>query len=197
MKVVGLTGGIGSGKSTVAAMFSKLGVEWVDLDIVARQVVEPAEPALVAITQHFTHTIPNVITSNGELNRAALRDYIFQRPSEKKWLEDLLHPLIQSRSQTLLSQAQSPYALLISPLLFEKNTPTDKSISIDVDEATQISRAASRDGNTPEQIKRIMATQLSRQERNQRADYIIDNSNNLSDTERQVYAIHQMLISTL
>lgn len=195
--IVGLTGGIGSGKSTIATLFTGLGIEWVDLDIVARQVVEPGQPALKAITQHFTHTIPNITTNNGELNRAALRDYIFQRPQEKKWLEDLLHPLIQSRSQTLLSQAQSPYALLISPLLFEKNTPTDKSISIDIDEATQISRATCRDCNTEEQIKRIMATQLPRQERNQRANYIIDNSKTLNDTEQQVYAIHQMLISNL
>ncbi|BCD96091.1 dephospho-CoA kinase [Marinagarivorans cellulosilyticus] len=195
--IVGLTGGIGSGKSTVAGLFSKLGIEWVDLDIVARQVVERGEPALTAITQRFSATIPSIQNANGELNRTALRHYIFQHPDEKAWLETLLHPLIQKRSQMLLSKTQSPYVLLISPLLFEKNTPTDKSISIDVDKATQISRATSRDGNTPEQIKRIMATQLSRQERNQRADYIIDNSHSLSDTERQVYAIHQMLISLL
>ena len=195
--IVGLTGGIGSGKSTIAGLFSKLGIEWVDLDIVARQVVEPGEPALTAITQRFSAAIPSIQNANGELNRTALRHYIFQHPDEKTWLETLLHPLIQKRSQMLLSKTQSPYALLISPLLFEKSTPTDKSISIDVDETTQISRATSRDGNTPEQIKRIMATQLPRQERNQRADYIIDNSNSLSDTERQVYAIHQMLISLL
>ena len=195
--IVGLTGGIGSGKSTVAGLFANLGIEWVDLDNVARQVVEPDEPALKAIAQHFCESIPNIQHANGELNRTALRHYIFQHPDAKAWLENLLHPLIQKRSQILLSKTQSPYALLISPLLFEKNTPTDKSISIDVDEVTQISRATSRDGNTPEQIKRIMATQLPRQERNLRADYIINNSNSLSDTERQVYAIHQMLISSL
>ncbi|HEY7771718.1 MAG TPA: dephospho-CoA kinase, partial [Marinagarivorans sp.] len=196
-KVVGLTGGIGSGKSTVAALFSELGIEWIDLDDIARLVVAPGEPALARIAEYFGTSIADIITEQGELNRAALRARIFEYPAEKAWLEALLHPLIQARTAQQVGAFNSPYGLLVSPLLFEKNTPVYKSIAIDIDEATQIARACERDNNTPEQIQRIMATQLSRHERNRKADYVIDNSGTIEYTQQQVHAIHHMLMANL
>ena len=173
--IIGLTGGIGSGKSTVSCYFSALQVTIVDADIVARQVVSKDQPALQEIAAHFG----NEILSNGELNRALLRDKIFQDNSQREWLNTLLHPLIHARIIKELAQAKGEYVLLEAPLLFENKLDelTDYNLVVDIEPALQMKRASARDGVSVESIKAIITKQIDRKERIQKADFIIDNSN--------------------
>jgi dephospho-CoA kinase len=191
--IVGLTGGIASGKSTALAMFESLEVPYVDADIVAREVVEPGSVALADITAHFGHAI---LQNNGELDRSALRQVIFADSDHKQWLENLLHPLIQQRMLTSLNNFEAPYVLLAAPLLFENNLDRfcDKTITLDVSEEVQLSRATLRDGSNIETLKSIMASQWSRQKRLDKADYILDNSGNDIDLSAQVTALHRVLL---
>ena len=172
--IIGLTGGIGCGKSTVSSFFSELNVEIVDADIVARQVVSKGQPALQKIAQHFG----SEILIDGELNRALLREMIFQDNSQREWLNALLHPLIRSQIVTALAEAKGKYVLLEAPLLFENglDTLTDYNLVIDLDPALQIKRASARDGVSVESIKAIIAKQIDRQQRLQQADFVIDNN---------------------
>ena len=188
--IIGLTGGIGSGKSEVSRRFQSLGIVVVDADEVARLVVEPGQPALAAIAAHFGI---DILLSDGRLNRAALRNVIFSNPEEKQWLEGLLHPLINLEIRRQLAIANSPYAILSSPLLLEtrQHELADRILVIDASEALQIARASSRDGNTRGQIEAIMATQLNREMRISKADDIIHNHGNLPELDQQVNALHQ------
>lgn len=205
MKVVGLTGGIGSGKSTIARLFAEHGVHWVDADDVAREVVAPGTPALKAIARHFGNRI---VLETGALNRAELRTLIFQDEQERQWLEALLHPLIRdSMLQQLhprgshLNDYQLPYTLLVSPLLLEtdQHELVDRIVVIDVPVEVQIARTVARDTNTEEQIQRIIDAQMPRQERLRRADHIIDNASAPENAENsakaQVAALHDQLLA--
>lgn len=189
-RIIGVTGGIGSGKSAVMRAFQAKGIEAVDADDMARVVVEPGQPALEAIAEHFG---PDILTPEGALNRPALRAIIFSDTHAKNWLETLLHPLINRELRARLAAAQSPYALLVSPLLFEtgQDELVDRILVVDVPEAVQLARASVRDGADPEQIKRIMANQMAREERLARADDVLDNSGDMADLERQVVELHQ------
>lgn len=194
--IVGLTGGIGSGKSTVARLFGQLGVHWVDADDVARQVVEPGMPALTSIAERFG---PEVLQDDGSLNRAWLRRRIFEEPEEKQWLEGLLHPIIREELIRQLRGEPSyelPYTLLVSPLLMETNQHelVDRVVVIDVPESIQLERTMARDDNTREQVEKIMAAQMSREQRCARADAIINNNKPLTDVERQVRALHDRFL---
>jgi len=194
--IVGLTGGIGSGKSTVARLFGQLGVHWVDADDVARQVVEPGTPALATIAERFG---PEVLQDDGSLNRAWLRRRIFEEPEEKQWLEGLLHPIIREELIRQLRGEPSyelPYTLLVSPLLLETNQHelVDRVVVIDVPESIQLERTMARDDNTREQVEKIMAAQLSREQRCSRADAIINNNKPLTEVERQVRALHDRFL---
>ena len=191
--ILGLTGGIGSGKSTVARLFGELGVHWVDADDVARQVVKPGTAALEAIAEHFG---PEVLQADGSLNRGWLRQRIFEVPGEKKWLEGLLHPIIRKELIRQLDAAASPYALLVSPLLLEtdQHELVEKVIVVDVPESVQLARTMARDDNSREQVERIMAAQMARDERCARADVIINNNNSLADVERQVRECHDRFV---
>jgi len=194
--IVGLTGGIGSGKSTVARLFGQLGVHWVDADDVARQVVEPGMPALATIAERFG---PEVLQDDGSLNRAWLRRRIFQEPEEKQWLEGLLHPIIREELIRQLRGEPSyelSYTLLVSPLLLETNQHelVDRVVVIDVPESIQLERTMARDDNTREQVEKIMAAQMSREQRCARADAIINNNKPLTDVERQVRALHDRFL---
>jgi len=194
--IVGLTGGIGSGKSTVARLFGQLGVHWVDADDVARQVVEPGMPALASIAERFG---PEVLQDDGSLNRAWLRRRIFEEPEEKQWLEGLLHPIIREELIRQLRGEPSyelPYTLLVSPLLLETNQHelVDRVVVIDVPESIQLERTMARDDNTQEQVEKIMAAQMSREQRCARADAIINNNKPLTDVERQVRALHDRFL---
>ena len=202
MYTVGLTGGIGSGKSTIAKMFNQLGIFSVDLDDVARWVVAPNQPVLKTLHDYFKNAIPDILLANGELNRAALRQHIFTYPEAKQWLEATLHPLIRTTAQRHIQAATSPYALLISPLLFEAQALkvrqlVNASIVVDVPEATQIERASLRDGNTSVQIERIMADQCNRSERLKQATYVIDNNSTLEYSREQAEHIHQTILASL
>ena len=142
--IVALTGGIGSGKTTVANEFAKLGVPLVDADVIARQVVEPNSPALESITRHFGK---DVILPNGALNRQRLREIVFSKPDEKKWLNSLLHPLIQQETQKQFQQINYPYVLWVVPLLIENNIHhlADRVLVVDVTVEEQIQRTLKRD----------------------------------------------------
>ena len=174
MFVVGLTGGIGSGKTTVANLFADLGIKVVDADIVSREVVEIGTSALQQISEHFGD---DILLGNGALDRAKLRHRIFQEPAERIWLEELLHPLIRQRTIQQLKSAKSSYALLVSPLLLETNQHllANHILVVDVPEATQIARTITRDNNSEEQIRAILAAQCSRDDRLSKADSIIEN----------------------
>ncbi|MFL9626715.1 dephospho-CoA kinase [Aeromonas jandaei] len=176
MYVVAITGGIGSGKTTIANQFAEVGIDVVDADVIAREVVEPGSPALAAITDHFG---PDVITPDGQLDRRRLREQVFSDPSAKAWLNALLHPLIRSEMQRQCAAARSPYCLLVVPLLVENKLTglANRVLVVDVDEATQIERTCRRDGVTAEQAKAIIAAQASRSERLAAADDVIENGN--------------------
>ncbi|CAM5193558.1 dephospho-CoA kinase [Alishewanella longhuensis] len=188
--LIGLTGGIGSGKSTVAAYFEKLGASYVDADIVAREVVAPGSACLAAIKTKFGDSI---IQADGQLNRAALRQLIFQDPSAKQWLESLLHPVIRQHMLQQLTSSQTAYTLLVAPLLLENglNKLVQRVVVIDVTEETQLLRATQRDSNSPEQIKAIMAAQYSRQQRLALADDVIDNNGTTEELLQQVAHLHE------
>ncbi|MCE8018896.1 dephospho-CoA kinase [Halomonas sp. MCCC 1A11036] len=186
--IVGVTGGIASGKSTVARAFAALGVPWVDADDVAREVVEPGEPALAEIAERFG---VRILQADGSLNRRALREIVFAEPSERLWLESVTHPRIRERIIAHLERLQNegaPYVLLVSPLLFEsgQSEMVDRCLVIDVPESVQIARTASRDDVDERQARAIVAAQMPRSERLARADDVIDNSGSEQDLAAQV-----------
>ena len=198
MPIVGLTGGIGSGKSSVLPFFEKYAIPWVDMDIVAREVVQPDSPALKKIDEYFRTAIPNILLPDGSLNRSALRAHIFESPSSKYWLEGLLHPLIRTTTYQQLEargdMPNTPYSLLVSPLLVEKKFPVNATIVIDVPQILQIQRASQRDSASAESIRAIIKQQLPSEERLEAADFVIDNSGSLINTEHQVSKIHHQLL---
>ena len=191
--VVGLTGGIGCGKTTVTALFAKLGVQHVDADIVAREVVKPGTACLQAITQYFGNEI---LLATGELNRAMLRQRVFTDAASKTWLEQLLHPAIRQQILAQLQALTSPYALLIAPLLLENklNQYVQRVLVIDLPESLQLQRAMARDNANEQQIKAIMAAQISRPERLKLADDIIKNDSSIADLTPRVAALHQQYL---
>lgn len=191
--IVGLTGGIGSGKSTVTALFTELGVQHVDADIVAREVVMPGTPCLAEIAGHFGDS---VLLSSGELDRASLRQRIFSNAADKAWLEQLLHPAIRQQLLAQLQALSSSYALLVAPLLLENNLQryVQRVLVVDVTEATQLARTMARDDASEQQIKSIMAAQISRQQRLQLADDVITNDATADALRQQVTSLHQQYL---
>lgn len=191
--IVGLTGGIGSGKSTVTALFTELGVQHVDADIVAREVVMPGTPCLAQIAGYFGDS---VLLSSGELDRASLRQRIFSNAADKAWLEQLLHPAIRQQLLAQLQALSSPYALLVAPLLLENNLQryVQRVLVVDVSEATQLARTMARDDASEQQIKSIMAAQISRQQRLQLADDVITNDATADALRQQVTRLHQQYL---
>ncbi|GLX12525.1 dephospho-CoA kinase [Pseudomonas straminea] len=191
---LGLTGGIGSGKSAVAAQFAALGVDVVDADQAARWVVEPGRPALAAIAEHFGE---QVLQADGQLNRSALRELIFQAPAERSWLERLLHPLIAAETAQFLANAKSPYAIMVSPLLIESGQYklTQRILVVDVPEKLQIERTMQRDRLSAEQVRAIMAAQASRETRLRHADDILVNDRDLAWVEREVERLHAFYLT--
>lgn len=195
MYVVAITGGIGSGKTTVANQFAELGIEVVDADIIAREVVEPGTPALAAIAAHFG---ANVIAPDGRLDRRQLRERVFTNPQAKGWLNALLHPLIRSEMQRQCAAARSPYCLLVVPLLVENRLTAlaNRVLVIDVDEATQIERTCRRDSVSREQAEAILAAQASRTERLAAADDVLDNRNGTPEAiKSRIFALHETYLA--
>lgn len=188
--LVGLTGGIGSGKSTVASVFKRLGVKVVDADQASRAVVEPESETLKTIIDHFKG---ETLLVDCQLNRSALRDIIFNNPEHKAWLEGLLHPLINGWiSQQLEQPTTSPYVILESPLLFETNQykMINTSLLVDVSPEQQIARASQRDRVNKSQIQAIIDTQMSREQKVELADFIFDNSLAMNSIEKRVIDFH-------
>lgn len=191
---LGLTGGIGSGKSAVAAQFAALGVDVVDADQAARWVVEPGRPALTAIAKHFGE---QVLQADGQLNRSALRELIFQSPAERSWLERLLHPLIAAETAQFLANAKPPYAIMVSPLLIESGQYklTQRILVVDVPEKLQIERTMQRDRLSAEQVRAIMAAQTSRETRLSHANDILVNDRDLAWVEQEVERLHAFYLT--
>ena len=189
--IVGLSGGIGSGKTAVSDRFAMRGVPVIDADVIARQVVEPGSAALTSIQQHFGDTI--IDSSTGTLKRAELRKRVFSNAEDKQWLENLLHPLIADETLNQLSNAVGPYAIYVSPLLVEggQKALCDRLLVIDVPESVQIARTMARDTNDKEQVERIMASQASRQQRLDAADDVIDNSGDIEHLDAEIQPLHQ------
>ena len=188
--VLGLTGGIGSGKSAVSAMFEELGIQVVDADIVAREVVEPGSVGLTKITAHFGDEI---LTSNRTLDRAKLRAIIFADESQKQWLNNLLHPLIRESMLNQLKQATSNYVILVAPLLFENGLEKycNHTLLIDVPVEVQITRTTARDNVSVELAKQIIASQMSRADKQQKAADILDNNRPLEEVKTDVQKLHE------
>tara|TARA_R110000772_G_scaffold64210_3_gene143690 strand:- start:9135 stop:9743 length:609 start_codon:yes stop_codon:yes gene_type:complete len=192
--IVGLTGGIGSGKTAASNRFAKLGIGIVDADVIAREVVEPGSPALQKIAAHFGDSH---LLSDGQLNRAALRQTIFADSAAKQWLESLLHPLIASETQRQLQNVYSAYALFVSPLLVESQQKAmcDRLVVVDVPESVQLSRTMLRDNNEQAQVERIIASQIGRQARLVAASDVIDNTLGLLQLDLRVSELHQQFLN--
>lgn len=188
--VLGLTGGIASGKTRVANTFAELGAQIVDADVIAKSLVAPGSKTLATIAEYFG----NEILSNGELNRARLRQRIFENSSDKKWLESLLHPLIRKTIENYLAIPNSaPYLILVAPLLFENGLDqlAQRTLVVDTSEEQQLERVICRDGGNIETAKAIMAAQMPRLQRLGRADDSIDNSGAWADTQKAIAILHQ------
>ena len=190
--VLGLTGGIASGKTAAADRLASLGATLVDTDLISREVVEPGQHALTHIEQYFG---PEVFQDDGHLNRAVLREKVFQDPAERQWLEALLHPLIRQTTLDRAQNAETPIAVVVVPLLFESGhyQEIDASLVIDVPVELQRQRTLSRDGVSEAQVDSILAAQMDRQARIDRADYVISNTGTLDELYSQVDALYHQL----
>ena len=189
MMVVGLTGGIGSGKTTVANMFAELGVPIIDTDQIARQLVEPGQAALAEICDQFGK---DMLLPSGELNRAKLAEESFHDAKKKQQLEAILHPRIRQAMKKQLDALQSPYAIVVIPLLTETggNRDVDRVLLVDCAEEIQTERVLARDQRPPEQLQAIIQSQASRQQRLAIADDVISNDGLLEELKAQVEQLH-------
>ncbi len=186
---MGLTGGIGSGKSAIAGIFAELGVEIIDADLVAREVVEPPSPALDAIRARHGEQI---LTAEGTLDRPRMRKLVFAIEAERAWLENLLHPLIDARIRQRIAACQGAYCMLVSPLLLETSQRrlVDRVLVADVSKQTQLQRSLLRDQGERATIEAIIDAQASREERLRAADEVIDNEDPPSALAARVRDLH-------
>lgn len=186
---VGLTGGIGSGKTSVCKVFADCGIDIIEADDVSREVVVLGSPCLDAIHKHFGD---DILLDDGNLNRAALRERIFNNAEEKHWLEQLLHPAIRKRIIEKLEESSSAYCILSSPLFFETNQQVlvDRTLIVDVPEEIQLARASTRDDVDQKQIRAIMDSQIARNKRLELADDIIDNSGSFEFAREAALELH-------
>lgn len=190
---IGLTGGIGSGKTTVANLFAEKGITLVDADIIAREVVEPDSEGLSAIVTRHGH---DILQQDSSLDRRKLRELVFNHPSEREWLNALLHPLIRQGMLKQLKQATSPYVILVVPLLFENGLDSlvNQTVLVDIPSALQITRTSQRDDVDEAQVQSIISSQMSREDKLARADYVIDNQGDLVQLEHQVMQLHKQFL---
>jgi dephospho-CoA kinase len=190
---VALTGGIGSGKSTVAALFAARGVPVLDADESARRLTEPGQAAHHEIVAYFGTTI---LDHQQRIDRKQLRRRIFNDPAERRHLEAILHPKIRRMMEAETAGLTSPYCLLVIPLLFEttEHLPVDRVLVVDADEQRQIERATQRDAANAGQIRQIIAAQLPRAERLRRAQDVITNNAGLTELEEDVERLHRLYL---
>ncbi len=190
MPIIGLTGGIASGKSTVAQLFAELGAGIIDADQIARDVVALGTPALAQIIQHFSQ---DVLSADGTLNRQILRQHIFEHPTQRLWLEGLLHPLIRKQMTQQAKRLKTPYGIMIIPLLknHEDYPILKRVIVVDTPETLQLERLQQRDHSSLTQAQAMLAAQLSRTERLKLADDVIKNNGDITVLKTQVNILHQ------
>ncbi|RUO75871.1 dephospho-CoA kinase [Idiomarina seosinensis] len=183
--VIGLTGGIGSGKSAASDFLSTKGIDIIDADIVAREVVAPGSECLLAIKNRFGD---DVMMADGGLDRKALRDIVFSDEQQKQWLNQLLHPAIRTRILQQLEASRSAYVVLAAPLLLENGLDQycDRVLVIDIPESLQVARTVKRDNSEPQQVEAIMAAQLNRSQRLQKADDVVVNDGDLDNLHQQL-----------
>lgn len=194
MLVIGLTGGIGSGKSSVADLFAKKGTPVIDADIIAREVVQAGMPALTEIAEVFG---AEIIDNAGQLNRAALREIIFHNSGLREKLEHILHPRIRNEIATAVEKISAPYCLLVVPLLIDTGNwdAVDRILVVDTDENTQIGRVTKRDHQDREHVIAILDSQIGRHERLESADDVIENTGNLEELKTKVDEFHQFYMT--
>ncbi len=187
--LVGLTGGIASGKSTVAELFAALGAGIIDTDLIARELVVPGSEALAAIVARFGR---EVLTPEGTLDRRRLREIVFADPARRRELEAILHPAIRETALARAAESDAPYVVFVVPLLFETGFDrlVDRSLVVDCPEPVQIERLVARDGISAEKARAMLDAQLPRSERLAAADDVIDNSGDLAATRARVEALH-------
>lgn len=191
---IGLTGGIASGKSTVADMFAELGAAIIDTDVIAREVVEPGEPALAEIRDAFGD---DVITANGRLDRAAMREIVFNDSEARKRLEAILHPRIREAALAQAAAAGGPYQVIVVPLLLESPLRdfVDRILVVDCPEEVQIARLMARDTESEARARRMLRAQSSRDARLAVADDVVVNDGDLGETLEQVQALHDCYLA--
>jgi dephospho-CoA kinase len=188
--VVGLTGGIGSGKSAAAEEFERLGATVVDTDAIARSLTEPGGAAMPHIQALFGDAF---VSPDGAMDRSAMRTRVFADPAAKRALESLLHPMIRAEAERRIAQASGPYVVYVVPLLIESKDArrrADRILVVDAPEELQVSRVAARSGLASAEVRAIMATQVSRAERLAAADDVVDNAGSLEALREQVRALH-------
>ena len=188
--IVGLTGGIGSGKSTVADLFQQLGIPVIDADVIAHTLVEPGQPALVEIIEAFG---ANTVDASGVLDRARLRKLVFSDPEQRRRLEAILHPKIRRKIITLTTNIRTPYCIVVIPLLLETDQRdlVDRILVVDTGVDKQIARVTMRNGLPKHEIMAIITAQASRERRLAAADEVIDNNGSLNELNSQVRAQHE------
>ncbi|ATG88477.1 dephospho-CoA kinase [Methylomonas koyamae] len=193
MLKIGLTGGIGCGKTTVCRLFAELGVPVVDADLIARSLVEPGQPALQAIVQAFG---TEILQADGSLDRAKLREAIFSDPEQRRRLDGIMHPLVYARIAADVAALQAAYCLIAVPLLLESKNPyaVDRILVVDCPQSAQIERVVTRDKLSAEQAQAIVASQMPRPQRLARADDVIDNSAGPEQLAEQVKSLHNSYI---
>ncbi len=193
MLVIGLTGGIGSGKTTVANLFAQYNVPIIDADIIAREVIQPHQPAFAAVIEHFGESIRS---SSGDLDRAKLRQLIFNDDDERKWLENLLHPLIEKEIEKQVQQLDALYCIVVIPLLLEVQPYPfiNRILVVDTLEHLQIERVKTRDKVDIMHVTSIIKTQMRREDRNKQADDLIINDGNMNDLVAQVKNLHDIYL---
>lgn len=191
---IGLTGGIGSGKSTVAELFNRHGVPVIDADEIARALVEPAQPAHQQLIDLFGD---DILGADGHLDRARLRQRVFDNPRERRALEGLLHPLVRREIQRQLDTLEAPYCVIVVPLLIESGQYelVDRILVIDTDEALQTARVAARSGLNTDEVKKIIAAQMGRTERLGHADDVIGNTRDLKHLALEVERLHRYYLA--
>lgn len=193
MLVIGLTGGIGSGKSTVSQLFSEHGIDIIDADVVAHQLTADGSPHLEAIANYFGE---QALINNKQLNRSYIREQVFQNPDKKQWLERYLHPLIRSRMIDNIAKAKPPYCIAAIPLLIESTgiNYINRILVIDTHKELQIQRACQRDGVSRENVEAIITQQASSEDRFAVADDIIHNNGSINDLKNQVDKLNKKYI---
>jgi len=193
MLVVGLTGGIGCGKSVAADFFARQGVPVIDADVIARDLVVPGSPILQKVVEHFGDS---VLSENGQLNRQALREVIFNDSDERQWLEGLMHPVIRQQVDARVGALVSGYCVVVIPLLKDRLSypMLDRVLVVDVDDAVQVQRACARDGISVDDVRKIIASQLPRGQRLSLADDVVTNNESLEDFRLELDKFHHFYL---